>query len=94
MPDCEYISREAAIDAIWECGGDCSDPVSAVEEIPAADVKAVIHSSWELIKTGNNVFDYCFRCKHCHKNTPDRSFVVAPDFCPHCGATMDAMEKR
>lgn len=89
MPDCEYISREIAIDAICQCGVDCGDAVSAVEEIPAADVKTVIHSGWELIKIGDGIFDYYFRCKHCHKNTPDRSFIIAPDFCPHCGASMD-----
>ena len=57
--------------------------------LPEEDVKLKTYSSWELIKTGNGVFDYYFRCKRCHGNTPDKAYPIAPDFCPHCGAEMN-----
>ena len=63
-----------------------------VKTAPTADVEPVVHSSWELVKTGDDIFDYYFRCKHCRKNTPDKAFAVSPDFCPYCGAKMDGKE--
>lgn len=53
------------------------------------DETSLVHSSWDIVKTGNGIFDYYFVCKHCHKNTPNKAYPVSPDFCPHCGAMMD-----
>lgn len=49
---------------------------------------SAISSSWEIVKVGTGCFDYYSRCKHCHGNTPDKAYAVAPDFCPNCGADM------
>lgn len=64
--------------------------VKAVEILPAADVAPVVHSSWEEIKdVPHGIWDYHFRCRHCGGNTPQAAYVVAPDYCPCCGARMD-----
>lgn len=30
-----------------------------------------------------------FQCKYCGGNTPQAAYVIAPDYCPNCGAKMD-----
>ena len=46
-------------------------------------------SIWEEIKgNSTDIFDYYFRCKKCGGNTPPKAYVVAPDYCPHCGRYM------
>lgn len=50
------------------------------------------HGFWSEISTGNRVGDYYFTCSECHKNTPDKAYLIAPDYCPHCGAMMDGKE--
>lgn len=62
----------------------------ALDSIPDENVEPVIHSSWELIKDAPfGVCDYHFKCKRCHSDTPQNAYVVAPDYCPNCGAKMD-----
>lgn len=57
------------------------------------NITLVIHSSWEEIKDPPyGVFDYHFRCKKCHGETPRKAYIIAPDFCPCCGAKMDKIE--
>ena len=69
----------------------CRGIVFSISDVrlPAADVAPVIHSSWEMVITGDGCFDYYFRCKHCHNNTPDKAYLISPDYCPNCGAKMD-----
>lgn len=46
---------------------------------------------WEEVRPDyptSDIFDYRFRCSNCHKDTPQKAFVVAPDFCPNCGTDM------
>ena len=73
------------------CGEFLVDDNTSEEEIQ--DVTLVVHSSWEEIKDEPyGIFDYHFKCKHCHGHTPPKAYVIAPDFCPHCGAKMDKIE--
>lgn len=65
------------------------DVIDVVYDIPAADVEEVKHGYWEEIKTGEKLYDYCFKCSNCNNETPPNSFVVSPDYCPNCGAKMD-----
>lgn len=53
----------------------------------AEDVKEVKCSSWEEVKTGDGLYDYRFKCPEC-KHLTIKGYVVAPDFCPGCGADM------
>lgn len=61
----------------------CNHPVEA---------EPVRHGEWAEKKSGNGIFDYYFICSECHKNTPDKAYPIAPDFCPNCGAKMDGGE--
>ena len=62
--------------------------LEAFNEIPAADVQPITHGKWKEIKTGFDLFDYQFECSICHGWTPNKAYVIAPDFCPNCGADM------
>lgn len=46
------------------------------------------HGQWKLVRTGKWIWNYYFVCSECHKNTPDKAYTIAPDFCPSCGANM------
>lgn len=59
----------------------------AIEEVPTIEAEPVRHGEWAEKKSGNGIFDYYFVCSECHKNT--LGFLIAPDYCPHCGARMD-----
>lgn len=48
----------------------------------------VKHGYWSQVNTGDRIGDYYFVCSHCHQNTPDTAFIIAPDYCPWCGAKM------
>ena len=71
-----------------------SDILTAFENFPAADVAPVKHGHWIEIDHSENFGDYHFVCSECKCNTPDRAYVVAPDFCPNCGARMDGGEEN
>ena len=47
------------------------------------------HGKWEVVRTGKGVWDYQFKCSVCHRRTPDKAYVVSPEYCPNCGAVMD-----
>lgn len=87
-----YIDADKAINDLEIAPMYAVDMYAACDTVrkqPTVDVEPVIHSSWELVKTGDDICDYYFRCKHCGKNTPNKSFVVSPDYCCYCGARMD-----
>lgn len=60
-----------------------------IDDAPTIEAEPVRHGEWTEKKSGKGVFDYYFICSECHKNTPDKAFLIAPDFCPNCGAKMD-----
>lgn len=51
------------------------------------------YGKWIVINTGKGLYDYQFECSRCHSRTPDKAYVIAPDYCPHCGADMCHPEK-
>lgn len=79
----EYISREAASDLLAMALIDDWEPEYArdrLSEIPAADVRPVLHAEWEQVM---GKYDKLFRCSRCH-------FIpIEPHyFCQNCGADM------
>lgn len=54
-----------------------------VDDEPTADVQEVKHGEWENQEPGYRVAD--FMCSVCHSES-DKLF----DYCPDCGARMDA----
>lgn len=64
--------------------------VTEIIDFPTANVAPIVHSSWKEIKDSPyGLFDYHFRCTNCQGNTPQGAYVIAPDYCPYCGAKMD-----
>ena len=68
-----------------------------VDEIPAADVRPVVHAAWiecdykrlehhglEVVRTGETGL-CCSNCRHVFR----KDLLWCDDFCPHCGAQMD-----
>lgn len=91
----EYISREAAIAnrREYNLGGSYDNtelavPVSAINSIPAADVRPVVRGTWLWD------CDYRFRCSACGNmwtvsNGNPLDMSNGWDHCPHCGAKME-----
>ena len=84
----EYISREAAIEAL--CKAHSPYPrrreisVRAIQEIPAADVRPVVHRSWIVDDYG----DYqLIECDQCHAQMWNHQSDL-PNYCYECGADM------
>ena len=87
----DYISREAAIEAVrayrvdaksktYEMYNDGIDTaISALSTIPAADVRPVVRGTWEYIS-----FMTC-RCSVCKEVFHE---LDGDNFCPNCGADM------
>ena len=93
----EYISREAAIDAVLGVYYDIPDIdlsgeklEAAILNIQAADVEPVKHGRWieytkVIIPEPYNKWEQAWKCSECGF---DDGFV-AYNFCPNCGAKMD-----
>ena len=99
----EYISRETLLKAVEKMDRldeetktkyeyDKEGYILLIQNAPASNVEEAKHGHWEEIKTGENLYDYCFKCSNCNNETPPNSFVVSPDYCPNCGAKMDLEE--
>lgn len=94
----EYISRQAAIDAIentdCELSSDSWDELtdaimSLPSEQPTADVVEVKHGRWIEYNYPGAECVYCSNCKE--EYYPDDLLLGGndyPNFCPNCGADM------
>lgn len=94
----DYIEREAAIKAFHDkYGALCTqDALFAIlmtlEEVPAADVRPVVHGKWTWIVRRYYEQDGSYTlgetipvCSQCGKRPP---LDVASSFCPYCGVDM------
>ena len=90
----DYISREAAVKAANEWVSEaCMAPVMRVSrlfdklaKVPAADVAEVVQGKWE---NGNPICPVCGENKFKDLDA-DIWCDWKPDFCPNCGAKMEA----
>ena len=81
MPD-EYISREAAIEAVKHAWAKGLEPSQYIEILPAADVTPLVHGQW----VDNGIPDSILNgCSVCGFTCGSSSFF----YCPKCGARMD-----
>ena len=89
----EYISREAAIEAL--CKAHSPYPrrreisVRAIQEIPAADVRPVVSGSW--IEATDYNGDTYYICPACEDEFVLTDGTLAGNhyfFCPNCGADL------
>ncbi len=66
----------------------CNDFIVIHKEAPAADVAPVRHGAWLPLETTNGKHGKdVFKCSEC------RTFHFSTEFCPKCGALMDADKK-
>ena len=83
-----YISREAAIEAVKHAWAKGLEPSQYIEILPAADVAPVVHEKWMLDRWPSWPHRECSRCKIMIPRTKE-----VPDpywqYCPNCGARMD-----
>ena len=83
-----YISREAAIEAVKHAWAKGLEPSQYIEILPAADVAPVVHEKWLLDRWPSWPHRECSRCKIMiprTKEVPDQYW----QYCPNCGARMD-----
>ena len=83
-----YISREAAIEAVKHAWAKGLEPSQYIEILPAADVAPVVHEKWVLDRWPSWPHRECSRCKIMIPRTKE----VADQYwqyCPNCGARMD-----
>ena len=92
----EYISREAALSMPWANGRYDHEHANEhficgletykewLEQIPAADVRPVVHRSWIVDDYG----DYqLIECDQCHAQMWNHQSEL-PNYCYECGADM------
>ena len=83
-----YISREAAIEAVKHAWAKGLEPSQYIEILPASDVAPVVHEKWLLDRWPSWPHRECSRCKIMiprTKEVPDQYW----QYCPNCGAKMD-----
>ena len=91
----DYISREAAIEAMYKDAEAHPDHTfwttqyEALLNIPAADVRPVVRGKWERM-SDNDVFgDIHCKCSACGEDWwQGRGWFRNAHFCPNCGADM------
>jgi len=90
----DYIDKDAVLDLVEKghliSNGNYQKVKKLIEDIPAADVKPVVHSCWD--KHG-----YACPCLNCgwdagFANTLlERTVTYGYKYCPGCGARMDGV---
>lgn len=88
MPD-EYISREAAIEAVKHAWAKGLEPSQYIEILPAADVAEVVHGQWDMLDDCANAGLYCSACGRRVHHEEFAYKKLKSKYCPHCGAKMD-----
>lgn len=78
----EYIEREALRDALYDADAITMNGVKILNQFPPTDVSPVRHGRWVCVDTDNEQFFICNRCK--------RREYWESNYCPNCGAKMDA----
>ena len=56
------------------------------------DIYTQVYLNWDMFVDYVWSFKELYENKHktrCQKNTPNKAYLVSPDFCPHCGAKMN-----
>ena len=93
----DYISREAAIEALEGCqqykvstedyAVDYTQAKTELMMLPSADVRENVRGEWKRTVTGHQ---YCSSCNWFPEENEMTGFFY--DFCPNCGADMRGEE--
>ena len=76
-----YISREAAIEAVKHAWAKGLEPSQYIEILPDADVAPVVHGKWGDNGIAGSIL---VKCSVCGYDCGANSF----SYCPNCGARM------
>ena len=86
----EYLERETLLRNAKKFQGELFGSVlivSEIENMPAADVKEVIHAKWIKVTNRDSYWYACPCCGHeAPKDTWNQYWLS--DWCPNCGANM------
>ena len=81
----------------WESGINegFDHAVGVIELMEEVDAEPVRHGHWNGIEKESRGYTDIFECSECkcYVRTPFMMKVMEYDFCPSCGAKMDAQEK-
>lgn len=100
----DYISRQAAIDALWKISNEMDSvyytaaihtAVESLESLPTADVVPVVHGRWIDRIIDDTHYVYCSECgdEYVEDDLRLDSWVKQYfKYCPVCGAKMDGGE--
>lgn len=102
----EYIDREELLE-LYRTGNTVIDEAGVVPlpvirqnimDMPAADVKPVVHGHWVSLTDCSNAGVYC---SNCHKKVYKEDYSLCnrknklrSNYCPNCGAKMDGGNKN
>lgn len=109
----DYISREAAIETVKFYEAEC-DPIpraiDSLEQVPAADVRPVVHAHWNLVGKQMVINLANAREQYSELGYPHRNILqvqcdkcrlitmvdesIRYDYCPHCGADMRGVQSN
>lgn len=98
---CYSIEYYDTSDNQWHIGYSSYELKNVIEwldtdfDVIKTDVVPVRHGHWTEKKSSGvgGIWDYYFVCSVCGGSTPNKAYVIAPDFCPKCGAKMDGDTK-
>ena len=90
----EYITKERAIDEVWDAFTSRDDPdlgrviEENIERLPAADVAPVVHAHWKFVSGPDEDNNLQVMCSNCGAGDLHAVEVTVP-YCWRCGARMD-----
>ncbi len=95
----EYIERAGIVEDIVtgltivcpEVTAYADAVLEKIEQYPAADVKPVIRSEWEITDVDHGNGNKCFHCPECGE---DEWRDDEPNYCPSCGAQMGGADNK
>ena len=92
----EYIRKADAKDALQEkvfhnLTDEFYGAMQVLDELPPADVAPVVHAYWIPQKENHEFKEAWMKCSAC--GYPVSRWTGNTNFCPNCGAIMDAKEK-
>ena len=93
----DLISRKAAVSTLTQlavCGSarqthTFAKASNAIELLPTVDAVLIVHAQWEEYPDARHM-----RCTSCKIEYERERMPIWANYCPHCGAKMDAAEAK
>lgn len=88
-----YIKKDDVLRHTINVDGKEYVEVEKIKNTKEWDVRENVLAYWTQEKIGPGIFDYKFTCSNCKCSTADKAYIIAPDWCPVCGAQMCLSEE-